>query len=181
MTFQGAVMAGEINYLGYAKSGHEFEVQDELRDMGIHAWVGRVIEWKRTGKKRYPEPHEIPALPNYVFMALTPHDFHRAVTVRFLASTLVGLGKLDRRGLTRFQSAVQAEYEAQDRLRRNAEVPRTVFNAGEQIEIIGGPFADKVATFRRVVERSGQFHPKLEAEMQGIKLQLDPLDVRRLG
>lgn len=181
MTFQGAVMTGEINYLGYAKAGHEFEVQDELRDMGIHAWAGRVIRWKRTGKKRYPEPHEEPALPNYLFLALTPETFYQAQSVRFLASTMIMLGTLDRRGLVSFQGNVQAAYEEQDRLRRNAEMPRAEFNAGEQIEIIGGPFADKIATFRRVIERSGMYHPKLEAEISGIRLQLDPLDVKRIG
>ena len=173
-------MTGKINYLGYAKSGHEFEVQDDLDEMGIHSWVGRVIEWKRTGKKRYPEPHEIPALPNYVFMSLTPEDFHRAVTVRFLASTLVTLGPMDRRGLVRFQSAVQEEYERQDRVRRNREVPKTEFDPGQQLEIIGGPLANKIATFRRVVERAGQMHPKLETEIHGIRTHLDPLDVRKV-
>lgn len=170
----------ELNYLGYAKSGHEFEVQDDLEAMGITAWVGRVIEWKRTGKKRYPEPHEQPALPNYVFMSLTPHDFHRAVTVRFLASTLVSLSTLDQRGLTRFQSAVQAVYDEQDRIRRNRDMPKTEFDAGQQLEIIGGPFANKIATFRRVVEKSGQMHPKLETEVDGFKMTLDPLDVRKV-
>jgi len=168
-----------MNYLGYAKSGHEFEVQDELADMGISSWVGRVIEWKRVGKKRYPEPYEIPALPNYIFMELSPHNFHKALTVRFLASALVALGSLDRRGLARFQGAVQAEYEEQDRLRRNREMPRAEFKPGQTLEIIGGPFSEKVATFRQVIERSGQMHPKLEADVEGMKLHLDPLDVRR--
>ncbi|MAM60848.1 hypothetical protein [uncultured Maritimibacter sp.] len=174
-------MTTPINYLGYAKTGHEFAVCEDLEEQGISAWAGRVIRWKRAGKKRRPEPHEEPALPNYIFMALDDRSFHAALGTRFLASTFVLLGPGDRRDLSKFQNIVEREYEKQDRIRRNAELPKAEFSPGQEIEIIGGPFAEKIGTFRRIVERSNQLFPKLEAEIEGIRLQLDPLDVRRFG
>ncbi|MZR14239.1 hypothetical protein GQE99_14545 [Maritimibacter sp. DP07] len=174
-------MKTAINYLGYAKTGHEFEVCEELEGQGIEAWAGRVIRWKRSGKKRHPDPHEEPVLPNYVFMALDDRTFHSALRVRFLANTLVMLGPADRRDLAKFQAIVEAEFEKQDRIRRNAEMPKAEFDPGQEIEIIGGPFADKIGTFRRIVERSNQLFPKLEADVGGLRLQLDPLDVRGAG
>ncbi len=165
-------------YLGYAKSGKEFEVVEDLEQLGIWTWCGRVINWRRTGKKRFPEPHEEPALPNYLFMDLTAEEFHKALGVRFLASTLVALARIDMKGFNKFCHVTDKEFRKQDKLRQSQEVPVSEFNPGEELLIIGGPFADKLATFRRVIERAHEMHPKLEAEISGIRVQLDPLDVK---
>lgn len=183
-------------YLGYAKTGKEFDVTSEIEEMGIWVWCGRHIKWKRTGKKRYAEPYEEPALPNYVFIDLDARHFQMMQGVRFLARTLTALhplevtGKPDwtdakgnRRkgwkGLNHLIDETRKRFEENDRLRKNAEVPVSEFTPGDILEIIRGPFADKIAEFRKVVEKSSEYHAKLETEIEGKTVLLDPLYVRK--
>lgn len=170
-----------MNYLGYAKSGKEFEVEQSLQALGIAVWCGKLIEWRRVGKKRYPDAFEEPCLPNYIFMDLSPEQFHQAQQVKFLAATMVMLSRADQRNLRSFRGAVDREYATQDQMRQNAQAPKSAFKAGEQLKIISGPFAEKLATFRKVVERSGMIFPRMEIDVEGIRLQVDPLDVKRAG
>lgn len=186
----------QATYLLYARTGKEFEVADELAALGIDVWCGRAIEWKRLGKKRKPEPVERPALPNYLFAEMTPRQFYEAQSVKFLAGTMTPLTEQEvhgkpawvddvgrkhpaRPGLYQFKADVDRAYERADKARRNSEVPRAEFKPGETVTIIGGPFADKIATFRRVVERAFDLHPRLRLDMDGLPLEVDPLDVRR--
>lgn len=168
-------------YLLYAKTGREFDVATDLQDMGIPAWCGRVIQWKRSGKKRRAEPVEEPALPNYIFAEMTPTQFYAARAVKHLSPTMMMLTHASERGYLRFRRTVEAEFEIADRKRRSAEVVVEPFNPGEALEIIGGPFADMCGKFRRIVQLAHDAHPKIEMDMQGIPVQVDPLDVKRVG
>jgi len=166
-------------YLCYARTGKEFEVESALRECVNDVWCGRVIEWKRVGKKRRPEPIEKPALPNYLFATMTDGQFHEAQGIKYLAATMAPLGRHAERGFHRFRHAVDAEYAEADRARRNSEVPSSEFRVGELLEIIGGPFSERIATFRQVVERAHELHPRLRLDVDGVPVEIDPLDVRR--
>lgn len=166
-------------YLLYARSGHEFDAEAELRDAGISVWCGRAIEWKRVGKKRKPEPVEKPALPNYLFAIVLPHQFTTAQSVRWVAPKFEALSLLDERALDRFAGEVDRAYEDADKIRRANEVPVSEFRPGERLEVVAGVLADKMGKFRRVVEQAHDLHPRLELEIEGLRMHVDPLDVRR--
>ena len=166
-------------YLCYARSGKEFEVADALTALGADVWCGRKIEWVRTGKKRRPEPKETPALPNYLFARMTPEQFYAALAVKFLARTMAPLSAGSMVGFERFARSVDQRYQADDKMRRNAEIPLSQFQPGELIQIIGGPFADLTGTFRGIVEHAHDIHPRIQMDLGGVPVTLDPLDVRR--
>lgn len=166
-------------YLLYARSGHEFDAEADLHERGIDAWCGRVIEFKRVGKARKPQPVEKPALPNYLFAELSPREFYAAQGVKWLASTFVALSRADVEAVARYRAEVRRAYEENDRARRANEVPLSELKPGEALELIAGPLAEKMGRFRRVVERSHDLHPYVEIEVDGLRVQADPLDVRR--
>lgn len=165
-------------YLCYARSGKEFDVSDEIRALGGDVWCGRRIEWVRTGKKRRPEPREVPALPNYIFATLTPDQYHAARNVKFLAHTMAQLspGAID--GFRRFARVVDDRFE-RDGMARKIPSRQTQFDPGEALQIIGGPFSEMTGTFRRIVEHAHDMHPRVEVMVNGIPVAVDPLSVRR--
>jgi len=168
-------------YLGYARGGHEFAVADDLRDLGIPTWCGRVIEWKRTGHKRHPEPHERPALPNYLFMDLRPSQFYTAQRVKHLANTMHPLTPFAERDYRRFQRSVDSHYAAALRDVENATEPRPEFTQGQVIKAITGPLAETMATFERIVKAGDRWQYEATTELMGrtVRVRFDPADVRK--
>lgn len=168
-------------YLGYAKSGKEFEVEQSLRDLGISVWCGRVIESKRIGKRRKAEYHEMPKLPNYMFMDLTEHTFYDAAEVKHLYPFFFALTSLDLRDLGTFKREVEADYAEADRARRRGEKIVAEYQPGEAVMAVQGPFREKLMRFRRVVENSEPIQYEMETELFGrvTRVHADPLDLRR--
>ena len=180
-------------FLGYIKSGktkqrgskfreyNEFIVQRTLNDLKIKNWVARKIEFKRMGKSRRPEPTEMPYLPNYIFIDLKEIQISQIGSVDLLSNTLYQLNKADEGALEQFRSAVEREYAIDARRRLNGAV-RTEFTEGQLIKAVGGQFEDRLMKFKRLVERSYDYHPKIEAEVelfgQSVKILMDPLDVK---
>jgi transcriptional antiterminator NusG len=168
-------------YLIYAHTGREFDVARDLACIGIDAWCGRRIEWKRVGKDRRPRATELPVLPNYIFATMDAEQFHQARQVKHLAPTMAMLSRASVRGYESFRKVVETQYRLADQKRRCSEVVVEPFMAGQVLDIIGGPFADLCGKFRRVVQAAHDVHPKIEMDMGGITVQVDPLDVRRSG
>jgi len=171
-------MSDAMNYVGYCCAGREFEVQHDLVEAGIGAWVARTITWKRVAKRRYPDPFEEPLLPNYIFLWLDPRDFAALHGIRALSGHLLPLGPHARASVLRFRRRAEREFARADSLRRGGERPRSEFTPGDPLTVIDGPLAGRLATFRAMIERAGQVYPMIEAEMNGLCVRLDPLDVR---
>lgn len=165
-------------YILYARSKQEFTVADELRLMGCDVWCGRVIRWKRTGKKRRPEPHEEVALPNYLWATMTAEQFQDSKRIKYLASTRQLVTHSQERGLRRFQRMVDEAYEKADEQRRRAEAPLPEFNVDQALTIIGGPFKDMVVKFRGIINAADALNREIEADGPFGKVRIDPLDVR---
>lgn len=181
-------------YVGYVRTGksndpetgekefNEFLAERECRAMGIDAWVARKIEFRRTGKKRRPEPFEEPYMLNYIFLPLTPETYYRVTTVKNLASTLHPVGRLYEKNLADFRRGVEVEYSA----RRSAAANREAiaeFQTGDRLESLDPRFLGQLMTFRRIVERAHDLHPKIQADMEmfgrTVMVELDPLNVKR--
>ena len=130
----------------------QFWVIDELASMGIDAWCGKRIDFKRSGKDRFAEAHESPFLPNYVFIEMTDEQFIKAIGVKFLASGFKIVPKADIAALDAFKSAVGSRYMAAQRVEANSQAAIAEYTKGQQIEAISGPFAQFPMWFERIVK-----------------------------
>ena len=165
-------------YLLYAKAGKEFEVTEALQDMAIDAWCGRVIQWRRSGKKRTPDPVEVPALPNYIWATMSPYQYYEAQKIKHLARKVMGVTYSAERGLKRFMAFTDAAYAQQKRAVESANVPFPEFDTGEAIKVIGGKFAEQVFSFREAVFADDPQRRKIKADGPFGTVLLDPLDVK---
>lgn len=168
-------------WIGYAKSGKEFDVMEAIQDLSIEAWVARKVEVIRSGKDRWPRAITSPLLPNYVFITCNEAQWHQLASVKHLAPTKMLIPRVTGL-LTDFFNRADAEYS--DRTARIAAGERLEqFSEGEALEIISGPLAGQMATFRRIVESITDPFPKIRGEVsmmgQTVTADIDPLDVRR--
>lgn len=172
-------------YLAYATTGKEFEVADKLASLGFTVWCGREITFLRKGKRRRPEAVEKPKLPNYLFLDLTPeewHDLHRR-DVKHLASTLYQLRRDDIKALATFRHEVDQAHAEGQRIARNNDLAEIAeYKRGQALVDLTGTFGDAVIRFRRMVERAHELHPRIQADIdmfgRTVSIELDPLDVR---
>lgn len=175
-----------LTYLAYARTGKEFEVEQELREMGIDLWCGRKIEFRRSGKRRFFDPKEEPALPNYLFLSLTAGEWHEVNNsgIKYLAKTMHTLSRRDEKGLKAFRVEVGDLYQRARRIvDSNDRAAMCRFNPGDKISLRAeSVFSGQVLSFRRMVQRASDMHPMVEAEMESLgrltKVLVDPLDVK---
>lgn len=190
-------------YLAYATSGKEFEVADKLASLGFTVWCGRRIDFIRKGKRRRPEAVEKPKLPNYLFLTLTPDEWHdlRRREVKHLAQTMYQLTARDIAGrppvknkegvlidpgwigLAAFKEQVDAAHAEGQRIAKNNDIAEMAqYRAGQRLVDLTGTFADVCLTFRRMVERAHETYPKVEADMEMFgrmtRVYLDPISVK---
>lgn len=159
----------------------QFWVQDELAELGIDAWCGRKIDFVRKGKKRFAEAIESPALPNYIFMTMTPGQFLKAKDIKFLASTFLLVPRKEVGQVLTYQAGVERAYSAAQRVDANSQAAVAEYKRGQSLRVISGPFADMLVRFERMVKSPDVDWQRVEVEMDGVggKFQLDPLDVRK--
>ena len=173
-------------WIGYARAGKEFEVEQAIRDLGVEVWCARKVEFKRIAQSKDRRPQAIisPYLRNYVFIDCPADRYLDVVKVKHLASTMQAVGAVEARHVMRWIEARQAEFA--DRQEQIAAGERlSEYQEGDMLEILRGPLAGMFATFRRIVERDHELFPRaeVEAEMLGGKRRasVDVLDVRRAG
>lgn len=168
------------SYLLYARTRHEFEAVEELAALGIVAECGRVLTCQRKGKKRTPDWYETPALPNYMLAEMDADQFHASRSAKWLAPTRLAMCRADARLFRRFLAEVQRQYDEADRMRQRGVGVRTEYRPGDSLQfVLGHQLADKLAMFRRLVERAHDTHPLLELDVDGWRVLADPLDVKR--
>lgn len=160
----------------------QFWVIEELALLGIDAWCGKRIDFKRKGKDRYAEAHESPFLPNYLFIEMTADQFIAATDIKYLANSfqIVPLGEVAM--LDAFKAGAQGAYEAAQRVDANSRAAVSEYVKGQRIEATSGQFAEFPMWFEKVAKAAHDQWPRIHAEidMMGarVKVQLDPLDVR---
>ena len=169
-----------LHLLAYAPRGQEFEIADAVNAMGAIAIVPRMVELIRLPKQRRPQISESPFLPNYIFCALTPDEWHAApkelATVRFI-------GPQNWRRVQAFAQQVESDYQ-----HRMAQIEAgnrlSEYNHGDVLEILGGVMQGQLATFRRLIE--GKV-PMIEAEVQmqllgrPVIATVDPINARKVA
>jgi len=157
----------------------QFWVREELRRMGIDAWCGDRIDFKRkAGNHRTTEAVTTPALPNYMFIDLTPYQFFKAINVDYVSPTLKILNREDVHQLNRFKSAAEADFSAAQRVDANKRADVAQYVKGQLLRVLSGPFADMFASFDGMVRAGHDDWPRVVAEIEGHKVSFDPLDIR---
>lgn len=171
-------------WIGSAKSGREFEVRDAILALGAMAYVPRKIEALRRGKQRWAEAVESPVLPNYVFVDCTDDEWHGLRSVKHLSGTMLRVPGATVRSIQAFLDR-EAKAYAERRALYDAGERLSQYTSGDEIEIFGGPFAGRLATFRSMTQADGEMFPRLRAETEVmgrvVTFNLDPINVRKAG
>lgn len=162
----------------------EFAVVTQLQAMGFEAWCPRLIEFKRQGKRRRPDPIITPYLPGYVFVESPEERFHEVHAAQGLAQTLMAVSEAEMRRVAQFRAKVDAENDRAEKIiAANDRAAMIQFASGEALEILSGPFKDRIVKFKRMVDAAHEMHPMVEAEMDlmgsKVPVRVDPLDVKR--
>ena len=171
--------------LGYAITGKEFVAMDDLARFGIEHWRGTQVKFERRGKQRTAEPHEYPALHNYIWLRPTNAQMPYLAKARFLGGTFHWLSNAAIRQLAAFRERIDAKLQEAKRIEgnRKAIADYAAFKPGELLEIREGPLAGEMARFSALVQKSQDLFPIIKAEMdlmgRVVPVKLDPLDVRR--
>lgn len=168
---------------GAEKERGEFAVERQLLGLGIWAKAPRKIEFKRSGKKRHPEPVTSAYLPGYIFAEIPAAAFVKAIQCRGLSSTLMAITPSEARAVMRFLDRVDGENaEAQRIIASRDRAAMCQHRPGDALEVLAGPFRDRMVQFTRMVQAAHDLHPmvEFEAEMFGqkVKGRIDPLDVK---
>jgi transcription antitermination factor NusG len=167
-------------------------VIEELRRLGINAWCGTRVEFKRTGKSREWARYDVPALPNYIVVDMDPQDMFTVTSVAHVSPTMTlvagaalkGIkpceaypdGKV---GLQQFRADVEAAFSAAERVDANSRAEVTEYKRGQSLRVVSGPFADMLVTFEKLVKAPHDKWQRIAGTTAGgMPVQFDPLDVR---
>ena len=160
-------------------------VIEALRRLGIEAWCGTRVEFKRVGKQREWTRHDVPALPNYIVVDMDPQDMFTVTSVEHVSPTMTlvagraltgGDGVM---GLHQFKADVEAAFSAAERVDANSRAEVTEYKRGQALRVVSGPFADMLVTFEKLVKAPDVGWSKVQVEMgNGHTVTLDPLDLR---
>lgn len=178
-------------------------VIEELRRIGIDAWCGKRMEFKRVGNAREWTAFTEPAMPNYIVVDIHPSQMFQVISVPHVMPTMAliageALNGADARpdvfdadgnqikwarpaviGLKQFQDDTDAAYEEAERVNANSRAEVTAYRQGQELRVMRGPFMDMLVNFDKLVRRPGSKWQTLAVTTEGgVRVEFDPLDVR---
>jgi transcription antitermination factor NusG len=166
-----------------AYAAREFDAQEEAEALGIVCLVPRRVDLIRQGKRRRPDAIITAAWPRYIFADCTPDEWHHLKDIKGFRS-VTWVPDREAQSIRKQAHAIERAFE-----QRMAQIEAgervSEYEPGALLNIISGEFAGQVATFTRMVEQAGEIFPRIKAEMEffgrAVKVDLDPLDVRKAG
>lgn len=168
-------------WIGYARAGREFEVQDEIAARGMTSLCARKIVAKRSGKRRRPDIHVEPFLANYIFIEADTEQWFELSQIKYLASTKTVVPSIEIPRVLRFIDGCTSEYTRQ-KARAEAGERIDEFSEGDMLEVLSGPLRGQMARFRRIVESEASQFPLVQADIeamgQTVRASFDPLDIK---
>lgn len=167
-------------WIAYARTGKEFDAQEEAEALGLETYLPRRVDMIRRGTDRRAKPVISPYLPNYMFVRMDADGWHWLKCSKHVCD-IMGIIPQQERAVMAFIAKVDADYTA-----RMAQIEAgervDEYRDGDVLEIIKGPLAGQFARFRRIVEGKGIF-PEIEAEAelfgQSVRVTVDPIAARR--
>lgn len=174
-------------WIGSAKSGREFEVRDAVLALGGYAWVAREFATVRppTKRRHVAVVRPLQGMGRYEVIQCTDDQWHKLREVKHLSATLLPVSDAAAaRYLLPFMDRIDSDY-ATRAARFDAGEKLAAYQPGDALKVLAGPFADKLATFARIVEGATDLEDKLMAEIPflgGKRLvPLDPLHVAKVA
>lgn len=174
----------------------EFEVEDELKEIGLRPWVPRRLASRYVKEKRKAVWYDLPYVHKLIFCVIPAIYWRDVVEMKHVIGKPVPLSRLDlegmpavngrppRYGLKQFKEAVEAEYADMQRRRANSEYV-CQYRPGEALEMLGGPFDGFHAEFKDVIRRAHDDFAKLRVEVEVFgrvtEMDVSPDKVRARG
>ena len=173
----------ENTYAINTTRGKEFVVERELGEMGLHPWVPRALCRRKIPEKKDFAWYDRPYIPKLQFCVIPPVYFRDVLGLKHVIGKPFALHSLDmngtpaftvvgtdvrvaaRPGLNAFREAVDAEYEATERLRDLGEW-ECLYRPGDALRIIEGPFEGFPATFQKTLHNAHNGHPMLQLHVE---------------
>jgi len=183
-------------------NGKEFEVEAELRRMGLTPWVARSLHSKYVKEKRAFSWYDKPYIPKLVFCVFPANYWTDVCAVKNVVGKPISLSTMDlrgikacrierpdgtfkdvpaRHGLADFRDAVMAEYADQERAKANSEY-ECEYTAGQALNILSGAFTGRSAKFDKTIKNAHDHYAKLRVRVEAmgatVAVELDPDHVR---
>lgn len=166
-------------YACYATTGREFDVQESCEALGITCHVPRRVDLIRQGYRRRPDAITSPYLPNYVFPEVDEAGYYELDAIRHLARTKVEISRPA--PVLAFIARVETDY-AERIAQIEAGYRVSEYSPGDLLQIMAGPMAGTLASFRRIIERGQDQFPMIEAETEimgrAVTIRVDPIRAR---
>jgi transcription antitermination factor NusG len=171
-------------WIGYARSGCEAQVVEDIKAMGIDARVPLKIEAIRRGKQRWAEAVTTSIFPNYVFINCTDTEWHLLKGVKNLAATFYPAPvRIYEREILPLIDHAEKEY-AERKAAIEAGERVSEYRDGDKLILLAGKLAGTIATFRRLVEAGEYGFPEIVAELPAsiggkpMMIRIDPLEAK---
>lgn len=177
----------------------EFEVETDLRAIGLHPWVPRMLDSRYVKEKRAWVWYDKPYIPTLMFCVIPPIYWRDVVDMRHVIGKPEALSRLDIDGvaghykkgsgewcppvvgLSGFKAAVLEEYADADRARMNSDY-QCKFVKGQALEITKGKFTGIPASFSEEVKNAHDGYKRLRLDVQmfgrSTSVEIDPDYVR---
>lgn len=174
-------------WIGYARSGREFDVEEAVKALGIEVHVPKLRVAVRSGNNRDAVAEDRLVLPNYTFINCTDEQWYQLDGVKYLAKRKMMVPPAEEPRVRHFLGIWALEY-AEQSARIEADITAgkrlSEYKKGDILEILGGVLEGQLATFREVVE-DDEGIPRLrvvtDLELLGrpVTADLDVFDVRK--
>lgn len=162
---------------------HEEAVSEDLIALGAWVWLPWLIRPQNVKGTVYASRR--PRWPGWIFARLDGSQLFDARNIKHLHRHKLPLHAAEvhnRGGLLDMREQIERDNE---RTRREIEMGnrKTDFAEGDRLELIDGPFKDRLASFASVIEKSGVtgYHLSVQIEGMTLPVQVNPADVRKLG
>jgi transcriptional antiterminator NusG len=181
--------------------GKEFEVEAEIRAMGLKPWTPRRLDSRRIKEKSETVWYDRPYVGKLLFCVVPAIYWRDVHDLKHVIGKPVQLSRLDIEGqpahkkkydpdgalfpavpgLKDFKAAVEAEYADTERRRANNEY-QCQYAPGQALELLAGTFEGFPATFKDVVQRAHDEYAKLRVSVEFFgretTLEVDPNKVK---
>ncbi|UWS06773.1 transcription termination/antitermination protein NusG [Phaeobacter inhibens] len=153
--------------------GKEFEVEVELKAMGLQPWVPRRLGSRYVKEKRETVWYDRPYVPKLLFSVVPAICWRDIYDLRHVIGKPMQLSRLDidgdrkrgAPGLREFQKAVDAEYLDAERLKENSQY-LCQYRPGQALVILKGAFEGLPALFQHTVQRAHDDYAKLNVSVE---------------
>ena len=182
--------------------GKEFEVEQELSDLGLKPWVPKRRDVRYIKEQRDHKWYDRPYVHKLIFCVIPAILWRDVVELKHVIGKPLGMSQRDLDGtpahvnkvtgktvpaipgLRQFQEAVDAEYADAQRREANASY-ECLYTPGQALELLDGAFRGLPAQFQNVVKRAHDDYAKLRVNVQifgrDTPVEIDPDKVRGAG